>query len=322
MIVMWLKNIFRPVNRAQRPRPGVGAARQVDVQLAPQALRQLERLRLRNTRDLPGEAIGQRRSSQRRPDVDFREHRAYVPGDDLRFVDWRASARNETVFMKQGEQTKEAVVFLLLDCSASMAWGEPPKNHAQLSLAAALGYLALARGDRLFVYPMGGIDNASLHSMRGKGQIANFLAYLRGLTFGGEHDLLESVQAFSRLVSLRGVVFLLSDLLNTTRLDKVLDYFPVPAWDATVFHILHPQELEPQYKGQFQLVDSETGAAASYNLDARAMRTYRQNVQAWQQQLALDCVEHFAFYDHIPADWQLAAEMLAHLRATGTARAL
>ncbi|MBN2501013.1 MAG: DUF58 domain-containing protein, partial [Anaerolineales bacterium] len=135
------KNIFRPAKRAPRPRPGVGTARQVDVQLSAQAIRQLERLRLRTTRDLQGEAIGERRSSRRRPDVDFREHRAYVPGDDLRFVDWRASARSETFFVKQGEQTKEAAVFLLLDCSASMAWGEPPKNQTALALAAALGYL-------------------------------------------------------------------------------------------------------------------------------------------------------------------------------------
>ncbi|MBN1666352.1 MAG: hypothetical protein JW862_04670, partial [Anaerolineales bacterium] len=170
------------------------------------------------------------------------------------------------------------------------------------------------------VFPMGGVDNDPLRYLRGKGQLPGYLGYLRKLTFGGEHDLLESVQAFNRLVSRRGVVFLLSDLLNTERLETVLDYFPVPAWDVTVFHTLHSQELEPAFKGPLQLVDSETGAAASYNLDTQALRAYRQQVDAWQQRLALDCVENFAFYSHIPADWTLESELLPHLRNIGIAR--
>ena len=118
--------------------------------LSPKAIRQLDRLRLSGARELRGQAIGQRPSFRRQPAPDFREHRAYVPGDDIRYVDWRASARHEQFFVKQGEYPKEATVYLLVDCSASMNWGEPPKRQTQLQLTATLAYLALAHRDRHF----------------------------------------------------------------------------------------------------------------------------------------------------------------------------
>jgi uncharacterized protein (DUF58 family) len=114
-------------------------------------LRTLDRLALQTQRRLRGDNIGQRASYRRLPASDFREHRVYQPGDDLRHVDWNASARAEHVFIKMGEQTKEASLHLLLDSSASMQWGQPSKLWAGRRLAAALGFIALNYGDRLTV---------------------------------------------------------------------------------------------------------------------------------------------------------------------------
>jgi hypothetical protein len=69
--------------------------------LSGQALRQLNRLQLNTGPWLPGNTLGSRPSQRRRPAMDFREHRAYAPGDDVRFVDWRASARQEHVFTRR-----------------------------------------------------------------------------------------------------------------------------------------------------------------------------------------------------------------------------
>jgi hypothetical protein len=319
---MWFRNILRPKKLTKSPRPGVGTARNVDVQLSSQALKQLERLRLGDSRDLFGEAVGQRRSSRRKPDIYFREHRMYVPGDDLRFVDWRASARHESVFLKQGEQTKEAVVYLLLDCSASMAWGNPAKNIVQLQLAAALGYLALARGDRLYIHPIGGYDNTHLGYLRGKGQTINLVNYLRNLTFGGEVALLDGVRTFSRTITLDGVLFILSDLIGVEDLDKLLGYFPAPVWDVAMFHILHPEEINPQLEGPVQMIDSENGLTGNFNISKKALQEYVQRIEKWRRYQELTCVENHTFYTMIPANWNLEREVLGHLRERRVVRSL
>ena len=125
---MWFHNIFRRSDidgQSELPESET-------ITLAPQALCQLNRVRLTASRFLKGTTAGARPSFRRRPSYEFREHRMYVFGDDVRFVDWKASARQEHIFIKQGEHPKEATVFLLLDCSASMSWGQPPKSMASL----------------------------------------------------------------------------------------------------------------------------------------------------------------------------------------------
>ncbi len=156
---MWFRRIFRLTNRVVQAIPklfsapgrGGGNGRR----LSPESVRQLERLQIRGSRALRGDRAGGRVSNRRKPAIEFREHRMYVPGDDIRFVDWQASARQDQVFIRQGEMPKDVIVYLLLDTSASMLWGKTPKRNAQLSLAAALGYAALQNGDRLYVHPYG-----------------------------------------------------------------------------------------------------------------------------------------------------------------------
>src|SRR5690242_1985237 len=131
---MWFNAIFRRA-RGNRPRP----ARVTEAEALTDAafLRRLNRLALRTSPQLRGQAVGQRASWRRLPSSDFREHRLYLPGDDLRHVDWNASARSEHVFVKLGERPREVTIHVLLDNSASMDWGQPSKLWAARRLAAA-----------------------------------------------------------------------------------------------------------------------------------------------------------------------------------------
>ncbi|MGH2538714.1 MAG: DUF58 domain-containing protein [Candidatus Promineifilaceae bacterium] len=303
--------------RRVRPAEGAGLgapqSRQEALRLPAAALRQLNRLQLSASRYLPGEAAGQRASLRRRPAYDFREHRAYVPGDDLRFVDWKASARQEHVFVRQGEYPKQATVYLLLDGSRSMVWGEPPKYLAALQLAAALGLAALSQSDRLVVQPLGAPEGRPLGPISGKGQMATLLNYLRGLTFDGQAELGQAVRDFSRRRR-GGLVLLLSDLLELGDLAAVLDLLPAPRWDVVLLHLLHSHELAPELRGDYEMVDIENGRAANYDVDEGALKQYQSHLDAWRAGLELTCVEHGAFYSLIPTGWSLAEEILPHLR--------
>jgi uncharacterized protein (DUF58 family) len=290
------------------------------LDLSPQALRQLNRLRLNTHLLLPGLAVGARASQQRKPAAEFREHRRYTPGDDVRYVDWKASARQEHIFIKQGEHQKDALIYLLLDCSASMAWGDPPKSFSALALAAALGYLALAQNDRLAVLPLvedppGGQNRPPLGPILGKGQVPLFINYLQSLHFKGQVNLARSVAGLVRREGARsGMVILLSDLLGVDDLARALEPLPLPAWNVVVCHLLHPAEIDPTLRGDLEMQDIETGQKKRYSVTSRALDTYRQRLQAWRSDVAGACLERKAVYTMIPTHWSIEKEILPHLR--------
>jgi len=285
----------------------------------------LNRLKLNTGPYLPGAGAGQRPSHQRRPSVDFRDHRLYAPGDDVRFVDWKASARQEHVYIKQGEQQKEARIYLLLDLSASMRWGEPPKAGAALSLAAALGYLALSSGDRLVVEPVfdrslvGGGPTAGprpLGPVSGKGQVTGLLNYLRALPFQGQVDAGLALGALrKRGLSGGGLVLVISDLLGAGNLADSLRLLPQPRWNVVFLHLLHPAELDPTLQGDLELQDIESGQKKRYTITPKALATYRQRLEAWRDSLQETCALSRALYTLIPSDWSLEHETLPHLRS-------
>ena len=306
---------FLITSRPENPRPDEDT-RPTGIRFSPQAQRQLERLQLSGSRDLRGLRIGQRTSHRRKPAPDFREHRAYVPGDDVRYVDWHASARHEQFFIKQGELPKEVIIHLLLDCSASMAWGKPSKRRAQLQLALGLAYLTLAHGDRLMIYPLGGNNNQPLGPISGKGQLTLVVKYLESLRYGGAADFGREFKRFGFRAGRGGLLFLLSDLLGLPSLDPLLDVLPAPTWKTTVFHTLHPDELSPDLSGGLELIDSESGERYNVDITPKALQEYQQRLTDWQNQLDMECVEHRALYTIIPTNWSLETGMIAHLRET------
>jgi uncharacterized protein (DUF58 family) len=307
---MWFQTILR-----RRAKDDPGGASDVDpdeLLLSPRLWGRLDRLRLRAGRFLPGANAGQRPSPRRKPSADFREHRQYVPGDDVRFVDWRASARHEQIFLRQGEQPHEISVYLLLDVSASMAWGEPSKRTSALRVAAALGYLALSHDDRLTLLPIGN-QAKPLGPIKGKGQFPGLLNYLKVLEFGGEADLMEQARQLRQLVGRGGLVFVLSDLLGSD-LAEALQLLPAPTWEVNVLHLLHPSEINPALKGDYEIVDIETGQAVNYDIDPKAVQNYSKNLQTWLNQVELSCIDHKASYTLIPTGGSLEREVIPQLR--------
>ena len=323
---MWFRNIFRRPNNQQ---PAINNQQstgdQPTLNLPPSIYRLLDRLQLRASRHLRGTGAGLRPSSRRRPAAEFLEHRQYVPGDDVRFVDWTASARSEHIYLKQGEQPQETTVHILIDTSASMAWGNPQKSQAALQLAAALGYLTLTNEDRLQLIPLENprpSESIRIQSFKGKAQFPALLNHLLTLPFDaaqskpfqGKTDLAQNLRAFNRTSPRGGILLILSDLLDVHDLPAALATLPRPTWEVTVFHLLHPHELHPLINGQFELMDAETGQSTNYDITPQALEGYRKNLQTWRDAIELACIENKAFYTLIPTNWSLEKEVIPHLR--------
>ena len=117
--------------------------------LTPELLAQLERLELVSRKVFRGRMKGERRSKRKGQSVEFADFRNYVPGDDLRFIDWNTYARLEKLFLKMFLEEEDLHFYALIDASRSMEFGEPTKLHFAKQLAAALGFVGLVRADRV-----------------------------------------------------------------------------------------------------------------------------------------------------------------------------
>lgn len=309
---MWFNAIFRRTKPARVPRPAADAEALTDTAF----LRRLFRLALRTSAHLRGQAVGQRPSWRRLPSADFREHRLYLPGDDLRHVDWNASARSEHVFIKLGEQPREATIHVLLDNSASMEWGQPSKLWAARRLAVAVGFLALSHGDRL---TLAGLAHPAqrLGPAHGKGQVPRLLRFARDLPVARQANALGAAQWLAARQKRGGCVVLISDLLAVSDLGALCAALPAPRWQVVVLHVLHPAELDPTLRGEIEFVDVETGEQANYDLDDDALARYRAHTAAWCAEMERVCFERRATYARVPSDWPVEQAVLPYLRRRG-----
>lgn len=280
-------------------------------------LRRLERLSLEARRALYGNPnSGEHPSRQRLPASVFSEYRPYTPGDDYRSIDWNVYARQEQVVVKLGETEQDVNVHVLLDCSASMAYGTPTKLVMAQQLAAAIGYVALAHSDRLRVTPIGGATPAMFGPAQGKARALDMLRYLGSVQPAGTAPLGLALGRYARQHERGGLLVVCSDLLATPAdgLEMGLRELIPPRWQVLVLHTLDRRELAPEAGETVELEDAETGDRIPMTLDAETIAGYKHNVAAWQEHLAAACNRRGAAYAPIMTDWPFERAVLPYLR--------
>src|SRR5262249_45008904 len=135
----------------------------------------LGRLDLAHRRPQSGLYAGERRSPRSARSPEFSDFRPYVAGDDFRQIDWGAYARLGKLMLRLYVAEEEACLNVIVDGSASMALGDPPKWPAARRLAAALGFLGLAAMDRVQV---GSLDGGRVPPLRGRDGVSRIWSFL------------------------------------------------------------------------------------------------------------------------------------------------
>ena len=277
-------------------------------------LRQLERLLLIMKRPVRGGLKGGRRSVKRGQSVEFADFRDYSLGDDLRQLDWNVLARLEKLFIKLYVEEEDVAIQFLLDCSASMSAGEPPKLLFAKRAAAALGYIGLASEDKVTVTALAAKAGRRQVSLRGSGRVFRLLSALSSIAASeGPTDLLAAARHAGAQVSGRGVIILISDLLDPAA-DKVIRELAATGSELIILHVLSPDELDPSMEGDVRLVDVETGDGLDVTIDLATIDDYKARLAAWQEGFSDLAARRGATYVPISTDLPLADLVFAELR--------
>jgi uncharacterized protein (DUF58 family) len=250
--------------------PGMAPSRLLD----PSFVRELEalrrRLEIRARSGLSGEHVARRRGGS----AEFHEHRPYAAGDDLRRIDWAAYARSGEPVVKVFRAEEDVVARLLCDASASLGFGDPPKLDVAKRLAAAVGYMTLADSERAQLVVVGeGLVREHTPS-RGRGGLPKLLRSLDSLPSGGGTDLARAVDSVLRRTGRPGLLAIFSDFFDRGPLLSSLDRAAAAGHDVVLVQIVTPEEVEPDFEGDWTLEDVETGAQVDVTMDAAAIEAY------------------------------------------------
>ena len=265
----------------------------------PDFLTKLEYLSIMSKRVFRGSLLAQRRTMQLGSGIEFSDHREYATGDDLRYLDWNVYARHGDLLLKRFQEEQDLHVYLMVDCSRSMGFGDPPKFDLARQLTAALAYIALADLDRIAVVAYANDIISEFPVTRGKARILALMKYLESLsTVGTDTNLSKAVQGLLHRGTRNGLVVVLSDLFDQNGFARGFDQLRSRRFEAHVLQLHDPKEADPKLLGDAELEDVESGSIRMVTINERMLRRYKQlftdhqtSVQDYCRRYGLSCTQ-------------------------------
>jgi uncharacterized protein (DUF58 family) len=215
--------------------------------LDPQTLARVRSLELEARLVVEGYLSGMHRSPYHGFAVEFAQHREYVPGDDIKHIDWKVYGRSERFYLKQYEQDTNLVGWLLVDASESMKYGsgEISKYDFACKAAAALAYLIVNQSDSV---GMATFDSQVRHFLKPSGQTSHLKEVLHVLARGPgptKTRVIDVLNDLAERIQRRGLVMLFSDLFDEpAEILAGLRHLRYQRHDVVVFHVLDPAEMD------------------------------------------------------------------------------
>jgi len=220
--------------------------------LDPRTLQRLGSLEVAARQIVEGLRVGMHRSPLRGFSTEFDQHRQYVPGDSLRHIDWRVYGRTERYYVKLYEAETNFDANLLLDASRSMRFrsGKLSKLDYAKFLAASLAHLISAQRDAVGLAVFDDRLREYLEPRSSPAVVRDIAELLERAGGGPRTDVTALLHQFAQRIPRRGVVILISDLLDCDRdLLRGLEHLRFRGHDVAVFHTLDPAELSFEFDG-------------------------------------------------------------------------
>lgn len=283
--------------------------------LHPDAIKRISRLELRARHIVEGFLSGMHRSPYFGQSVEFRQHREYAPGDDLRHVDWKVWARQDRLYVKQFEEDTNLQCTLLVDVSNSMSYGSGPLNKYEYActLAACLAYLVLKQNDAVGCIAFDERVRVQVPQRSNRNHILSVIESMEISRPRDKTDMYGIFRAVAEGTPRRGMIVICSDLLadpeGTIRGLKLLRQ---RGHDVLVLQVLDDDELDFPFSGPTRFEGLES--IDTLNCNPRALRDgYLEAINRFLDQLRRACAGHTIDYALIRASEPMDAALAAFL---------
>lgn len=253
--------------------------------LDPVVIAQLGNLHLRARRILDGLYSGHHVNRNRGNSKEFSQHRAYIPGDDPKGLDWKIFGRTDRLVIKQYEEETNVIGTVIVDDSASMGVsyeGRISKLEYAKTLAAAFGYLLVSQHDAIGLLT----PHDMLPPSAQRGYLEKYFETLTKIEPQGVWNIRSLIEKVNIPLKRKGIVMVFSDLMaEPEKVISTLRALHSQKHEVMVFHIMDPAEQNLSFEGPVLFEDSETGEILKTEPDV-IRQNYQNIVKNWTTSLA------------------------------------
>jgi uncharacterized protein (DUF58 family) len=283
--------------------------------LHPEAIKRISRLDLRARHIVEGFLTGLHRSPYFGQSVEFRQHREYTTGDDLRHVDWKVWAKQDRYYVKQFEEDTNMRATLLVDVSNSMRYGSGPLSKSEYAgtVAVSLAYLLLRQQDSVGCVSFDERIRSTVPQRTKRSHLNSIIQSLSVNEPRDKTDMLAIFRAVAETFPRRGMMILISDLLaDRAGLVRGLKLLRQRGHDVMVFHIMDDDELDFPFSGPTRFEGLETADQLTCN--PRALREgYLEALGVFLEEVRRQCVSHTCDYALIRTSDSMDAALAHYL---------
>ncbi len=260
--------------------------------LKPDTVSKLKGMELRARLVVEGFIAGLHKSPYHGFSVEFAEHRQYMPGDNIRDIDWKVYAKSDRYYIKEYEEETNLKGYLLLDCSRSMAY----RSAAEISkldyagmLSGALSYMMLRQRDAVGLVTFDQKIRRYIPPRSRSGHLHVLLNEIASQQPSDLTDISVALHEMAERIKRRGLVVVMSDLLDDAgKIISGLKHFRYNKHEVIVFHILDPRERDFAFGGEAVFKDMETGEEIT-TLPFQMKRDFARQVKAFSEEIAAAC---------------------------------
>ena len=283
----------------------------------------LETLALNLRSDLAGYFGGKHLVSTYGQTVEFADYREYQLGDDIRRIDWNLFSRFEKYFLKLFTDERQMQVQIFLDCSASMGRDNEQKSAYAVAAAAAMGYLAVHNMDKVTFNIMRGKKSENpFGTIIGKTSFFRAIGALENETFDEDADIESCVLSCPDTSSGNGLTVIISDFMTDSNWKKAVDYLCYKKRQVLLVQVMLPEEEDPSYSGNVNLIDSEAVDVADdrnmkLKITGSMLKAYEEALRDFKQDIKTFCSKRGVDYISLRTDTPIERVLFSELLKVG-----
>ncbi len=288
--------------------------------LDPEILSRISNLELLARTVVEGFIAGLHKSPYKGFSVEFMEYRQYVPGDDLKRLDWKVFARTDRLFVKEFEEETNTTCSILLDISNSMGYesGKITKLEYASYLAATLAYFMIRQRDGVGLYLFDERITTFIPPKSTRAHLFSMLTALERIEPGRKTNLGKPFHELAEAIKRRGIVVIISDLFD--RVDSIVDglkHLVFNGNEVILFHILDPLEESFNFSEVIEFEDMETGEKMLVSGEI-AREVYREKISGFMDTIRTESgllgVDYRKFNTNQPLDFALFEYLVSRSR--------